>query len=402
MLPRRATAALLLLSFFAFISLGLPDLILGVAWPSIRHTFDRPISSLGWLLFSGMLGYLSSSFMGGWITARLGVGKLLLMSSLAITLSLIGYAAAPVWPAMVAIGLLAGLGSGAIDAGINAYAAKHFSAKIVNWLHACWGIGATAGPTLMTLVLVNGYSWRIGYAILASLLALMTVGFALTVRLWNDTEIAAKPTSRRESAQTVTFRSTLARPIVWGQILFFIFYTGLESTVGQLMFSWLTESRGVSTRAAGFTVGAYWASLTIGRIIFGFISDKVAPAILLRGALMAAPICAAVVWLGGHVYITLAAVALLGLAIAPIYPLMISLTPARVGKAMAGHAIGFQVSAASLGAAAVPAFGGVLAGRISLEAVPPYLFAVAVVVWMIFELSSVGLRKNSALPAATS
>jgi fucose permease len=168
--------------------------------------------------------------------------------------------------------------------------------------------------------------------------------------------------------------------------------------VGQLAFSWLTESRGVSMRAAGFTVGAYWACLTTGRIVFGFVSDRIAPAVLVRGALIAAPLCAATAWLSQHQVVTLCAIALMGFTIAPIYPLLISLTPARVGKPVAAHAIGFQVSAAALGAAAVPAAGGVLAGRAGLESLPPFLLAVAMVVWITFEASSARRRTNYTLP----
>jgi len=136
---------LLGIAFLAFVSLGLPDGVLGVAWPSIRGTFALPISQLGALLFAAMGGYLASSFSSGAVVARIGVGRLLLASSVVMVASLLGSALAPGWRVMLACGVLAGLGAGAIDAGINGYAAAHCSARTVNWLHACYGVGATLG-----------------------------------------------------------------------------------------------------------------------------------------------------------------------------------------------------------------------------------------------------------------
>lgn len=172
------------LAFIAFISLGLPDGVLGVAWPSVRGTFDRPLSHLGVLLAAGTGAYLVSSFLGGQFVRAVGVGKLLLASSLMVGVALAGMSLAPRWPAMVVFAAFGGLGGGAIDAGINTFAASRFSPRVVNWLHACWGIGATTGPVLMTAVLARGLSWRVGYEVLAVILALLSLLFLFTLRLW--------------------------------------------------------------------------------------------------------------------------------------------------------------------------------------------------------------------------
>ncbi|MDQ4077107.1 MAG: MFS transporter, partial [Chloroflexota bacterium] len=136
---------LLLLAYLGFISLGLPDAVLGVAWPSIRETFGLSQSGLGAILIAGSSGYFLSSFGTGSLVRRLGVGTLLAVSTALVTLSVAGYAITPFWYLFLGCALLAGLGSGAIDAGLNAYAASHFSTRHMNWLHACWGLGATLG-----------------------------------------------------------------------------------------------------------------------------------------------------------------------------------------------------------------------------------------------------------------
>lgn len=383
-MPPRRTLALLLLSYFAFISLGLPDAIDGVAWPAVRETFDQPIGQLGWLGVTGMIGYVSSGFLAGVLTARMGIGRLLLASSFSIVCAQLGYALAPNWATMVAIGLLSGVGAGAIDSAINAFAAHRFSHRVMNWIHACYGIGATLGPMLMTLVLAMNWSWRIGYGILSGIIAIMCVGFAMTLRLWDEPADDASVKEEGVPIERATLAAAIRRPMVWAQIALFFFYTGLEASVGKWAASLLIESRGVDIRTAGITVGVYWACLTIGRIAFGALAHHFRSTLLIRIALLCVPICAGVICLRVAPAITIIAIAALGFFLAPIFPMLMSLTPNRVGAAFAQHSIGFQISAAALGAAAISATSGALAQEVSLEAIPRFLFAVAIVVLLIY------------------
>src|SRR5512134_2834211 len=172
------------IALVAFASLGLPDGVLGVAWPSIRRSFDLPPSQLGALLGSAMAGYLVSSFSSGVLVARIGVGRLLFWSSVLMVANSLAYALAPVWAVMLGAGALAGLGAGAIDAGINAFAATRFSPRLVSWLHASYGIGAMLGPLLMTAIVTSGLGWRWGYAVIGVLLAGVSVSFLVTIPLW--------------------------------------------------------------------------------------------------------------------------------------------------------------------------------------------------------------------------
>jgi fucose permease len=184
---------LVVLAYVAFISLGLPDGLLGVAWPSMRGFFHLPLDALGALLVTFTTGYLLSSCSSGRILARVNVGSLLALSCLATAVSLLGYALTPWWGIMVALGGLSGLGAGAIDAGVNTYVATRYSPRMVNWLHACYGIGATSGPVIMTSVLTAGLPWQWGYGIVGMGQLVLALGFGLT-RTWWPVATAASDT----------------------------------------------------------------------------------------------------------------------------------------------------------------------------------------------------------------
>ena len=174
----------LVLAYLAFISLGLPDGLLGVGWPSISADFGVATDAVGLLLFVGMAGYLTSSVVAGFTIARVGVGPLLAGSTALASISLAGYALSPGLWLMVGLALFGGLGGGGIDAGLNAYAASEFGPRHMNWLHAFFGLGVAIGPALMTAVLESGESWRLGYGIVATAQAVLALAFVLTVRSW--------------------------------------------------------------------------------------------------------------------------------------------------------------------------------------------------------------------------
>jgi fucose permease len=380
--------ALTLFAFLAFASLGLPDGLLGVAWPSVRAEFSVPLSRLGHLLAAAMVGYLASSFTSGALVRQLGVGWLLFWSTLLVVASLLGYAWSAAWVLLLLAGLLAGLGAGAIDAGINAYAAQAFSPRCITWLHASYGVGATIGPLVMTAALMSGTGWRRGYLIVGVLLTAMAVCFLMTVRWWDADSPASAPA--RQAGPSIA--AALAQPRVWHQALLFFVYTGLEVAAGQWSFTWLHEGRGLGMDVAGFAVSAYWASLTAGRVAFGLLAGRVGAEPILRAAIAATVLGALAMCVADGAGPSVAALALLGFAFAPIYPLMIAATPARVGREFAGHAIGFQVASAYLGAAALPGLGGWLSLRAGLGAIPVLVLAGALVLLALHE----GMRRHTA------
>jgi len=385
------TSLLFTLALVAFVSLGLPDTILGVAWPSLRRTFGLPLDRLGVLLFATMAGYLASSLASGAVVRRLRVGGLLVASSGLIVASSVGYALAPAFSVVVACGLLAGLGAGAIDSGINAYAAAHFSAGRVAWLHAGWGIGATLGPLLMTTVFYAGLEWRWGYAVLAIIIFVLGVGFQRTRGRWDDDDATA-PVAPSAAA----LHRSLGHPGVRANVALFFLYTGLEATPGQWAYTLFTEGRGVAPSPAGIAVSVYWGSLTLGRFLSGAVTHRCPPAAVLRLCLAGLPVAALLVAVAQDGLFGLVALALLGLLCAPVFPLLIAGTPRRVGVTHADNSVGFQVGAATLGGAALPSITGVLARHLGVEAIAGVLVSVALGVLVLHELV---LRRERATAA---
>lgn len=382
---RRYRSLLIALAFIAFVSLGLPDGVLGVAWPSIRRDFHVPLSQLGYLLMAGTTGYFISSFFAGWFERRLGIGGVLLASNLLVLASLLGNAFTPAFPWMILFSLLGGLGAGAIDAAINHFSASNFPPRWVSWLHACYGIGATLGPLIMTTVIVRHLSWRYGYASVGAIIGAMSILFLLTIQLWQPDA----PTGATEAQPTARagVMDALRVPLVWMHIALFFLYTGIEVTAGQWFYSLFTESRGMSPKIAGTIVSSYWASLTIGRIAFGYAAGHFKPVPLLRIAMSLPPLAALQIWANISTTTTFIGAAVLGFALAPIYPLLVSVTPARVGQHVAAHAIGFQVSAATIGVAVLPTIAGFLSRQIGLEVTGPFLFMTCVCMLLLHEIT---------------
>jgi len=375
---------LLAIALLAFVSLGLPDGMLGVAWPSIRRSFDLSPAQLGSLLASAMAGYLVSSFSSGALVARLGVGRLLFWSSVLMVGNAFASALAPAWSVMVAAGLLAGLGAGAIDAGINAFAAARFSPRLVSWLHACYGVGAMFGPLLMTAVVTSGLGWRWGYALIGVLLAAMAVSFLVTISLWTLTRPDLdSPDAAPDRA--VRLLDTLGRPRVWLNVALFFVYAGLEVTAGQWTYSLFTEARGLAAGAAGVWIAVYWAALTAGRVLSGAFASRVGPNALLRIGTIGALGGTVLIWWEPAVGAGLIGLAALGFALAPIFPTLIAETPARLGRAHATSAIGFQVAGAYLGVAAIPGLTGLLATYAGIDVIGPCLVVTAAALLLLQE-----------------
>ena len=370
------------LAYAAFVSLGLPDALTGVAWPSIRTEFGLSLDALGALTITGTIGYLASSFSSGRILTGIGVGWLLILSCLATGISLLGYAGAPQWAVMVGLGLLGGLGAGAIDAGLNTYAAENFSPRTMNWLHASFGLGASVGPIIMSSVISWGQSWRVGYLIVGVAQLVLAGFFASTRRQWH----AHAEDTQAEPVRSAPMRRTLMLPTAWLSILLFFLYTGLEFSAGLWLYTLLTEARGVQPVEAGVWVSLYWGSLTVGRLVSGAIVARITVRTLLQLCMFGAITGVTLMWANLAPWLSLAGVALLGLSLAPMFPSLVSLTPARMGAAHSANTIGFQIAAAMLGGAALVALFGLIADQFGLEMLGPYLLVIAVLLTAVFEV----------------
>jgi fucose permease len=367
--PRPLSRFLLFLAFVGFISLGLPDGLLGVGWPSIRESFGLPIDAIGaWFILS-TAGYVLASFSSGWLLNRMRVGTLLAASCLMTCLSLFWIGSAPTWLWMVAAGLLAGFGAGAIDAGINTFAATYYSARTVNLLHGFFGIGAASGPMIMSAVLASGAVWRRGYFIVGCVQLVLAACFALTRRRWPAVQVHQDAANRVPPA---TLGDTLRVRSMQVSIAVFILYVGLEATSGVWIYSLLFKGRGISATTAATAVSAFWIGLTGSRILFGFIHIERFDRAL--GAFIVGTIAGAALLIANMgVAPTLVAAARLGFSAGPIFPLLIATTPARLGPAHTANAVGIQIASASLGLSAVPSLVGVLADKVGYEAIPAAL-----------------------------
>ncbi len=382
---------LMLVAFLAFISIGLPDAVLGVAWPSIQDTFDRPRADLGFILFASGAGYFSSGALAGKAIELLGVGRLLAVSTAAVSIGLFGYAVSPAFPFLMMVAALIGFGSGAVDAGLNFYASEHFSVTIMNWLHAFFGIGAMIGPFIMAGVLAADGSWRIGYLIVAGITLLMAIAFVVTERRWTD----GKHHSETVRTASAPVGQVLRQPLVWLQLVLFFFMTGIEAGAGAWSFTMLFEKFDLDPGRAGLWAGFYWGAIALGRLVLSPLSRSLKPAKLIQFGTFGL-LAGALMMTRDQVWVFQAGLLVFGFAMAPLFPTLMSLTPARLGSHVALHAIGFQVSAAVLGGAAIPTLAGILAGRTTLTAIP---WTLAIGAAIVIALETV-LRGRDAQPDA--
>ncbi len=376
---------LLIITYLGFVSLGLPDSILGVVWPSVYPHFGVSADNLGIVLAVTVCGYLVSSTLAGRALQLLGVGGLLAASCALVSVSLAGFALAPAWLVFVGSAVFAGLGAGAIDSGLNAYAARHFSARQMNWLHACWGVGATLSAMTAATLLARQIPWQWTYGSLCILMVGMTTLFTLTRNAWQKgSEPAGQPPADVPTAieqVPATMREALRHPLVIAQILVFFVYSGFEMTVANWSYTILTQYRELSQSLAGTAVSLFWISLTAGRFLLGAIADRVGVRRLLI-------LCVSTGLLGGLCFalapwpwLSISGLAVVGASLAPIYPGMMTLTPRHLGR-LADHAVGFQVGGAMLGQVSVPSLGGVLLVAYGPAALNSLVGIMALLLWL--------------------
>lgn len=385
---------LVALSFLAFISLGLPDGLLGVAWPSIAGRFGQPLSRLALLQLAATGGFFISSTNAGRLIRRLGVGRLLAASNLIVCVALAGFSSAASWPWIVASMAVLGMGGGAVDAGLNAYSAERFTKEQVTLLHAFYGVGAMTGPVIMRRVLLTGAPWQQGYRATLLLVGVLLVLFILFRNRWNgegegrDSAAAAGTASRRSGAgqPVVAQVAAVAFRVQAAGILLFLVYTGLEVTAGTWSFTWLTRGRDVSPELAALWVSIYWGALMAGRLFFGFFGGRWRTrAILSRMTAAVAAGCLLFLqpWSAAA---ALLALPVIGFSCAPLYPLFVSYTPAVARRKSAPELIGRQVAAASIGSAAVPLLVGTGVELSSLAAIPVLLLLFSLLLALLYRI----------------
>ena len=377
----RNGAVLVGLSLAAYLAIGLPDGMLGIAWPSMAEGFGVDIPSLGLLLAVLTVGYGSGAALSGRLMSQFGPGAVVTISAGASALGVLGYTVAPNWAVMLGCAVVTGYGVGTMDGGLNAFAALRFSSAVTNWIHGFYALGASVGPAVMTGILLAGGDWQIGYLVAGSMLAAVTVGFLFTRTRWrvDDDEVADGP--KRPAMRSM---ETLRLPAAWLGIGLFMVYTGLEVAAGQWTFTVLTEDRGVSTGAAGAWVTAYYVGLTGGRIGIGSLTAIFPAYRVLRISIAVSALATLVFWLDLATWTGFVSMFVMGLSFGPVFPSLISSTPMRVGRPHTPNTVGFQVTGAAIGAAALPGGFGIVAGVVGLGAIPLAIFAGAAALLVLF------------------
>ncbi len=386
-----AAPLLLVFIYIAFISLGLPDSIMGVAWPTMRAELGVPLAGAGMVAVALTACSAISSVSSAFINRKFGTGPVVALSCFLTALGLAGYSFAPsfAWVLLAAVPL--GFGQGAVDSSLNSYVASNYASRHMNWLHASWGIGATVGPLAMTAVLVSGFAWRDGYRLIAAAQGSLGILFLLSMRLWRRvdrgrgrSEGETKETAPKAEKPADKRLSGLRRPEPWMQVSLYALYCAAEISVGIWTVSLLVEARGYGRGIAGTIAAAYYGGITGGRVLTGFFADRVGNRNMVRLGL-----CAALAGIGLYALrlpaaATLPALVLIGIGFAPIFPCLMHETPRRFAEDTYRKVIGFQFAAAYLGGSILPGAVGLIAGRVGLEALVPL---VALFVATLFVLS---------------
>ena len=331
---------------FSFVALGLPIGILGVAWPAMRAALDAPAAGLGLLLSALTLAEAGSSALAGALHQRIGARPMLIGSTLGAAVALTVVGSASVWAVALAGALLLGAAVGFLDVAVNAYGALTQGIRYLGALHGAWAVGAALGPPVVGLAIVAGGSWRVGFLILAGCFVVAGAGLART---------GLPSASVARSASSVRLK---IRTVVLGCLMFFL-YVGIEVGAGSWSFVRLTDE-GIAATAAGAAVTGYWAMLALSRIGLAMWGDRASAERLLDLVFAGTSVAGIAVWLLPTGQSAFLALPLLGFALGAIIPLLVHVTPFRVGRASASTVIGFQFAAAMLGGATVPAAIGFL------------------------------------------
>lgn len=387
------TIILLIVIYLAFISLGLPDALLGVAWPQIRTEWALGLDAAGIISIVITGGTIASSLLSGKLIKRFGEGKITLMSGVMTGLALLGYGFAPSFLWFILLALPLGFGAGSVDTALNHYVATHFKAHHMNWLHSFWGVGATAGPILMGIVLATTGSWRNGYLAVAGIQLVLALIIFLTLPLWrlHGEQNHAEAEMAVESIGTTPSQvegKPLKKPGVVYALLVFMAYCAGEYAMGLWGASYLVQVRGIAVESAANGVAAYYGGITIGRFLAGFLSFKLNNRQMIWLGLSLATCGGFAMLLMPTSGLIMLAFVLVGLGFAPIFPAMVHETPKRFGKAAAQSIIGYQMAAAYVGIAVFPPLFGVIMKQYSLGLFPYFiLLCVGFQIWATVKLN---------------
>ena len=371
---------LLVIIYLSFISLGLPDALLGAAWPTMCQTFQVPVSYAGGIALIISAGTVVSSLLSDRMTKWLGTGKVTALSVGLTALALFGFSVSGQYWQLCLWAIPYGLGAGSVDASLNNYVAIHYASRHMSWLHCMWGVGASVGPHIMGRAISCGKGWHAGYGYIALLQLCLSFLLFLSLPLWK------KRSSNGESP-------TPAAPVPLHQALFirgvrevlicFFCYCALEQTAGLWASSYLVLKNGMSADQAAGLAALFYLGLTAGRALGGFLTLRLNDRAMIRTGLALILFGVLLIPLGG--YATLAGLPVLGLGCAPVYPCLIHATPGFFGAGNSQAVIGMQMASAYVGTCLMPPLFGLVARHISMALFPAYLLMFLILMFCMFQ-----------------
>lgn len=373
---------LLAVIYLAFISLGLPDSLLGSVWPTIYQEFNVPVSYAGAIFMIISAGTIFSSLQSDRLTKLLGTGKVTAFSVLMTAIALFGFSTSNSYWMLVLWAIPYGLGAGSVDASLNNYVALHYKSHHMSWLHCMWGVGASVGPYIMSFALLNGQTWNMGYRYISLIQIALTIIIMLSLPLWKKAPITGemqKVESGNNKNKALTLKEIFNIPGAKQVMLMFFCYCALEQTTGLWASSYLVLQHGLDLDVAASYGSLFFIGITVGRAISGFITMKLndkqmiylGQGIILIGIIL---ICLPF----GH-QIALIGLVTIGLGCAPIYPCIIHSTPNNFGADKSQAVIGVEMASAYVGNLLMPPLFGIIANHISVRVFPIYLLLILIV-----------------------
>lgn len=377
---------LLAITYLAFISLGLPDALLGAAWPSMYPQFDVPVSYAGIISMIIALGTIVSSLQSDRLTKKLGTGKVTALSVLMTAMALFGFATSHSFGMLCLWAIPYGLGAGSVDASLNNYVALHYESRHMSWLHCMWGIGASAGPYIMGYALTAGWGWNSGYHIIAVLQIVLTAILLCSLPLWKQRPAEVLQDGKVQNVKALSIREVLQLAGAREILVCFFCYCALEQTTGLWASSYLTLHKGVSADTAASFASMFYLGITVGRALSGFLTMKLNDVQMIRLGEVIIGIGVLVMLLPFGQSLSLTGLILIGLGCAPVYPCVIHSTPAHFGADKSQAIIGIQMACAYVGTCLMPPVFGLIANHITVALLPVYLLIILVLMVIMHEL----------------
>ena len=377
---------LLAVIYLSFISLGLPDSLLGAAWPSMYQGFGVPVSYSGVIFCIISVGTVISSLQSDRLTRRLGAGWVTAISVGMTAAALFGFSVSNSFWALCLWAIPYGLGAGSVDAALNNYVALHFASRHMSWLHCMWGIGASVGPYIMGAALATSAGWHMGYRIISLIQIVLTAIILLSLPLWKTASAKEKAEQADTPAQALTLKQIFRIPGVKAVLITFFCYCSLEQTTSLWASSYLVLAKGIAPETAAGFASLFFIGITAGRALCGFLTLKWNDTQMVRIGVVTIALGVAAMLLPLGETVTLAGLTLIGLGCAPIYPSIIHSTPAHFGADKSQAIIGVQMASAYIGNCLMPPLFGMIANHTTISIFPYYLLVILVVMGYMHEV----------------